>query len=519
MENPLILTFDIGTQSMRGMFINKKGEIEDLEQFTYEQPYYSINPGWAEQHPDFYYEVLCKVSKNLTSRNKDLIKRTIAVSMTSFRDSAICLDKENKPIRDLILWLDKREARRSDLPTLPIFKQIAFALVGMSDTIKMQQRQSVCNWLMTKEKETWQKTNKFVVLSSYLNYKLTGNLVDCPANQIAHLPFDYKNRRWMSERGLTRCLFDVPTEMLCDLIPSGETIGYINKETAEISGITEGLPLIATGADKSCETLGLSVNTKSKAAISFGTAATIQFSTPDYFEPRPFAPSYPSVLAEKYNPEVQIYRGYWMLSWFKSEFAEKECEEAKKLGISAEEYLNRGLKDVPAGCEGLFVQPYWGPGVVTPNARGAMIGFTDIHTKKHIYRAIIEGIGFALMEGMYTMEKRGKQKIEEIYVGGGGSQSDEICQITANMFGLPVKRIQTHEACGIGAAMVAFVAKEEFENFDKAVVSMVRTKDVFTPDEKEHKVYAKLYKEIYSKLYDKLLPFNKKIKKLTKKED
>jgi len=117
------------------------------------------------------------------------------------------------------------------------------------------------------------------------------------------------------------------------------------------------------------------------------------------------------------------------------------------------------------------------------------------------------------------MEKRGKQKIEEIYVGGGGSQSDEICQITANMFGLPVKRIQTHEACGIGAAMVAFVAKEEFENFDKAVVSMVRTKDVFTPDEKEHKVYAKLYKEIYSKLYDKLLPFNKKIKKLTKKED
>ena len=63
-----------------------------------------------------------------------------------------------------------------------------------------------------------------------------------------------------------------------------------------------------------------------------------------------------------------------------------------------------------------------------------------------MYRAIIEGLNFALMDGMYGMERRSGQKIRHLYLGGGGSRSDEICQITANMFGLPVSRIQTHES-------------------------------------------------------------------------
>ncbi|WP_322413310.1 FGGY-family carbohydrate kinase, partial [Clostridium perfringens] len=146
--------------------------------------------------------------------------------------------------------------------------------------------------------------------------------------------------------------------------------------------------------------------------------------------------------------------------------------------------LNERLKEIPPGCNGLIFQPYFTPGVVMPKARGAIIGFSDIHTRTHIYRAIIEGINFALLDGMRTIERRGKLKVDKVFVAGGGSRSDKICQITANMFGIPVCRIQTHEASGLGSSIVAFISKGVFSNIDEAVEAMVHIKDEFIPDMK-----------------------------------
>ena len=98
-------------------------------------------------------------------------------------------------------------------------------------------------------------------------------------------------------------------------------------------------------------------------------------------------------------------------------------------------------------------------------------------------------------------------------MAGGGSQSDEICQITADMFGIPVKRIHTHEASSLGASMVAFVALKEFKNYDAAIKSMVRICDVFEPDMKKSLIYEDIYENVYTKLYPKLLPVFKGMKK------
>jgi len=513
--NPLILTFDVGTQSMRGMIIDSKGKIVALEQYVYEVPYVSIKKDWAEKDPHFYYEVLCKISSNLKKKHKDLFENIIAITTTTFRDSTICLDDNNQPLRDMILWLDKREIDEDELP-IPKYKQWIFKLVGVWDTVLMQHRQSVCNYIMVREPEIWNKTKKYVVLSTYLNYMLTGNLIDSGANQIAHVPFDYKKVRWSSKNDLTRCIYDVPEDKLCDLCDPGSQIGGINKKCAKDSGIKEGTPVIVTGSDKGCETVGLSVIGKNKAAVSFGTSATIQFSTPDYYEPKPFCPSYPSPIKGIYNGEVQVYRGYWMLTWFKKNFASLEETIAKKQKISIEEYFNKHLKDVPAGCDGLILQPFWSPGVANPNAKGAMIGWSDIHTKYHMYRAIIEGINFEIMDGLYTMSKRSNQTIKEVFVGGGGSKSDEICQITANMLGLPVKRIQTHEACGLGSSIIGFVSMGIYDDIEEAINNMVSVKDNFEPDIKEHNFYLHIYKDVYKNMGKKLEPFYKSYKRIMK---
>lgn len=512
MGEPLVLTFDIGTQSIRASLCNKEGQFPAFVQIRYEKPFLADFPGQAEQVPDFYYTMLCKASLQLKEKAASLFDDIIAVTLTTIRDTLLCLDKDKKPLRNMILWLDRREAKNA-LPASAV-KKFAFEYTGMLETAKMQHRAAFCNWIKENEPHIYRRTEHFVLLPTYLNYLLTGSLRDCAANQIAHLPFDYKQRKWMAEGELTRCVFDVPESKLCRLVKSGRKIGDITEEAAAATGIPAGLPLIATGSDKGCETLGLSVNKPGKAAISFGTSATIQFATQKYFEPQQFLPAYPAVLNDTWNPEIQIFFGYAMLRWFIDQFAQDEAKQAEEQGVAAEEILNRHLPEIPAGCDGLLVQPFWEPGVANPLAKGTITGFTPMHTKYHIYRAIIEGINFTLLDGMKLMEKRSKTRIRELYIAGGGSQNDTICQITADMFGLPVKRIHTHEASSIGSSMIAFVAMKQFSDYEEAVESMVHVCDTFHPDFKATAVYEDIYQNIYTKLYPKMLPVFKGMKKV-----
>lgn len=515
-NEPLVLTFDVGTQSARAMFVNKNGVIEASCQSKFEEPYFSSHNGWAEQKPDFYFEQICSVSNRLCRENAEKLERVTAVTMTIIRDTVLCLDKDNKPLRDIILWLDKREAKNEE--PYGALSKFVFKLAGMEETVKDQVRNSVCNWIAENEPELWAKTAKYVMLPTYLNYKLTGRLCDSAANMVGHVPFDYKRRTWMKKSDLTRKVANVPDEKLCELVPSGEVIGKIKKEVCALMGIPYGLELIATGSDKGCETIGLSVLGDDKAAVSFGTTATIQMTVKDYFEPQKFLPAYPAVPNDMYNPEFQVYRGYWMVSWFINEFAAAEKIEAKEKGVSVESVLDSYLESVPAGCDGLVLQPYWTPGISNPLAKGSIIGFSDVHTRHHLYRAIIEGIDLALYDGLKTMEKRSGKKVKEIFVGGGGSKSDAVCKILANVMGLPVKRIQTHEACGIGSSMVAFISKGEFKDYPEAVSQMVQVSKVFQPDMREHTLYMEIYSRVYSKMYGKLEPLYKKMRKYLKQE-
>jgi sugar (pentulose or hexulose) kinase len=146
-----------------------------------------------------------------------------------------------------------------------------------------------------------------------------------------------------------------------------------------------------------------------------------------------------------------------------------------------------------------------------PHAKGVVIGFSDSHTRIHLYRAIIEGLNFALMQGLETLQKRGKLTTKKLFVAGGGSRSDEVCKITASQFGLPVYRTQTYEACGIGEVLTAFVAKGIFSSYEEGLQEMVHIKDEFLPDQKDHGIYRELYERIFTKLFSKLSPLYQEI--------
>ncbi|MCG8611406.1 MAG: FGGY-family carbohydrate kinase, partial [Pseudomonadales bacterium] len=334
---------------------------------------------------------------------------------------------------------------------------------------------------------------------------------------VGYRPFDYKRLRWAARPDWRWQALSIRPDMLPELVPPGAEIGRITTEAAQFTGIPQNLPVIAAGSDKACEILGSGGNRVDIGCMSYGTTATINATTTRYIEPVRFMPSYPSAIPNTYCSEIMIYRGFWMVSWFKQEFGLREQTIARERGIEPEILFDELVNEVPPGSMGLMLQPYWSPGAREPGpeAKGSIIGFGDVHTRAHIYRAILEGLAYALREGKEKIEKCTGIPMKVLNVSGGGSQSDAALQLTADIFDMPVRRPHTYETSGLGAAMDAAVGMGLHPDFDQAVNAMTRIGATFEPGAKASSTYQRLYNEVYLKMYKRLQPLYQSIREIT----
>ncbi|MGB9665881.1 MAG: FGGY-family carbohydrate kinase [Candidatus Cryosericum sp.] len=513
LENGYILSIDCGTQSVRGLIFDDCGHLVAKHKVEFE-PYMSPVPGYAEHPAEDYWRDTCLALQELKRESPGAWSRISAVAVTTQRDTVVALDADGVPLRPAIVWLDQRMAR-CEKP-MPLADRLQFRLVGMTTAVEITRRKGKDNWMAENEPELWARTRKWLLLSGYFSFRLTGRYVDSVASQIGHTPFDYHTRTWpRSDSSWRWHMCSARRDQMPELVEAGEQMGTVSSRAASETGIPEGTPVIAAGSDKGCETLGVGCVDETSVSLSFGTTATAQTTSARYFEPIPFMPPYPASIKKSYNPEVEIFRGYWMVSWFKKEFAGREALEAEQRGVPPEVVLDEHLEDVPPGAQGLMLQPYWGAGLKMPEAKGAMIGFGDVHTRAHIYRAIIEGIGYGLLEGVERIERKSGKKVSRIMVSGGGSQSDAICQITADLFNRPVVRSETYETSGLGAAINGFVGIGVYATHEEAVKKMVHWDSTFLPRPEAAHIYHELYEGVYKRIYQALRPLYREIQRIT----
>jgi sugar (pentulose or hexulose) kinase len=509
-----ILSIDHGTQSVRAMVFDLQGNLISKAKVAIE-PYISPQPGWAEQSCPYYWQNLCAACQQLWQKGEVPQEAIAGVALTTMRNTLVNVDRQGTPLRPAIVWLDQR--RTQGLEPIGGLWGLAFRLTHMSETVAYLQAEAECNWIQRHQPTLWQKTHKYLFLSGYLTYRLVGHFVDSVGCQVGYVPFDYKKLRWAGRWNWKWQAAPIEKEKLPRLIPPAEVLGEITPAAAEATGIPAGLPLVAAAADKACEVLGAGCLEPQRACLSYGTTATINTTHRRYIEVIPLIPPYPSAVPGAYSLEAQIYRGYWMVSWFKQEFGLRERQLALELGVEPEFLFDDLVNQVPPGSMGLILQPYWSPGLKMPGpeAKGAMIGFGDVHTRAHVYRAIIEGLAYALREGAERTARRSKVPITEVRVAGGGSQSEAAMQITADILGLPAIRPHTYEASGLGAAIDAAVGLRLHPDFQAAVREMTRVGQVFEPNPRTHAIYDKLYHRVYKQMYRKLRPLYQEIREIT----
>ncbi len=352
----LILAIDAGTQSIRAALVDLSGEIQHLVKIPIE-PYFSERPGWAEQRPEYYWQMLCESCRKLLETAGHLKDRVVAVTMATQRGTYINVDRNGKALRPAIVWLDQRKAStKGVIPALYVPFLKAF---GLYQLVEFATQYCRSNWIRQNQPEIWEKTHKFLCLSGYLSYRMTGEFRDSAGNIIGTMPFDTKKFSWANKRHPKRKLFFVEEEKLPDLVNPSEQLGRVSAAAAEDTGIPMGLPLIAASNDKGCEVLGAGCLAPDTACISFGTIATINTQNKQYVQLQPLMPPYPSAIPGQFYSEIGVTRGLWMVSWFKEEFGLHERLLAKDGNTQPEQLFDELVRAVPPGSMGLVLQPYW----------------------------------------------------------------------------------------------------------------------------------------------------------------
>jgi sugar (pentulose or hexulose) kinase len=509
-----VLAIDVGTQSVRALVFDSAGTLVAHSRIPIE-PYVSPEPGWAEQDAEVYWRAIRAACAAAWAGDAARREAIAGVTLTTQRATVVVTDEAGAPLRPAIVWLDQRRAE--GVPPIGGATGLAFRALGVRRTVAAFQADCEANWLRANEPATYGRIRHYLLLSGYLAQRLTGRFVDSVGAQVGYLPFDYKRLTWAKPGDWRWTAAPIDPSWLPELVEPGARLGELTDAAAEVVGLPAGTPVIAAAADKACEVLGSGALEPSIGSLSYGTTATINTTQRRYVESVPLVPPYPAAVPGAYSLEVQVYRGYWLVEWFKRQFGAVEVAQADELGIAAEALFDDLVRSTEPGAMGLMLQPTWTPGVRVPGpeAKGAMIGFGDVHTRAHLYRAILEGLAYALREGGERAASRAGVPLRELRVSGGGAQSPAAVQLTADIFGLPTGRPHTHETAGLGAAIDASVGLGIHPSFEAAIGAMTRLAETVEPDPDRHALYDRLYRRVYRRMYARLKPLYEEIMDIT----
>ena len=500
-----VLAIDCGSQSVRALVFDAAGETLARAHVALDA-YRSPQPDRKEIDVEAVWAALSEACQALWRERPELKCSLRAMAVTTQRGTLVPLDGSGRALAPAISWLDRRRADR--VPPLPPLWRALFGAARVADVVRHLQREAEVNWWAEHEPAMLARADKVMLLSGFLNWRLTARCSDAVAAQVAYLPFDYRRQTWCKPSDWRWNAVAVLPRQCPDLVPSMQPLGTVDAEAARETGIPQGLTVVAAGADKACEALAASRLAPGAACVSTGTSVSIAVETDRYVEALPFAPAYPAVDPGRYCSEIQTACGFWMVRWFLDEFGHAEREAATRQGVPPEAMFDALAASVGAGAAGLMLQPHWSPGVRHPatDARGSVIGFGPEHGRAHLARAILEGQAHAMREGRDLLARATRRSIDKLIVVGAASRSDLVTQIMADVIGMPAMRLHTAEAASLGAAIAAAVGGGLHGDAGTAAAAMARPGRVFEPQAADSALYDRLHRTVYRPLYGRLAP-------------
>jgi xylulokinase len=496
-----LLGLDLGTSGVKALLLPVDDADAPVLSATVELTFSTPRPGWSEQDPTDWWRATAKVIREILDRSGVRTGEVAGLATSGQMHGTTLLDSEGEVLMPCILWNDQRSAEECRIITERVgFDQLLTwvanpALAGFTAPKLL--------WVQRHEPELWTRTRTVLLPKDYINYCLTGELSTEVSDASGTLLFDVAHRRWSEP--MARAI-DVPLSMLPPVLASTGVAGRVTAEAAAATGLMEGTPVVAGGADNACAAVGMGVVRQGEVLASIGTSGTLLAPTE---EPRvdlqgrlhTFCHAVPNTW---YLMGVVLSAG-GSLRWFRDTIADPQCQAASVEGRDAYEVIMEEAASAPPGSEGLIFLPYL-TGERTPHgdphARGVFFGISLRHTRAHLARAVIEGVTFALADSAALMRALDVE-VGTVRATGGGARSAFWMQMLADVLGARVATSGDDKGPAFGAAIIAGVGCDMFPSIAEATDRLVKPHEQFEASPKSQDTYRRGH-ELYGGLYPAL---------------
>jgi len=485
----LWLGIDVGTSGLKALLVNEEGEVE--ASYTVEYGMSTPQPGWAEQEPESWWQALVKALAQLRSQIPELKDRLQGIGLTGQMHSSVFLDENFQVIRPAILWCDQRTADECEEIT---------ERIGFERLVELTLNRALSGftlpkllWLRNKEPENYARLKHLLVCKDYIRFRLTRQLATEVSDASGTLMFEVRNRSWSQE--LIQEL-GINPEILPTCYESTEITGELISASAKELGLNPGVPVVGGGGDQPAGAIGNGIVEEGLVLVSIGTSGVVfACHNAPFYDPKARLHSFCHSAPGLWHSMGVMLSAGGSLRWL------REVLRELKPGLDYPELTALAEKITP-GADGLFFLPYL-TGERTPHfdpyARGVFFGLSLVHSLGHIVRAVIEGVSFGLKDSLEIMKECGV-KIERVYLTGGGARSQLWAQILADLFGLPIYRLEVDEGASYGSALLAMVGTGRFKDVKEAVSKTLKVKDQIEPSKEFTGIYQRVYQS-WASLY------------------
>ena len=458
-----VLGIDVSTTATKVVVVDPNGKVVGTGSSEY--PFLTPHPRWAEQQPELWWSGATKAIPAALQDARVAGADIEAVGLTGQMHGAVLLDSAGTVLRPAILWNDQRSDEECREIREAIGKERLIRITG-NDAMTGFTAPKLA-WVRRHEPDVWTRVRHLLLPKDYLRYRLTDEYAIDKADGSGTLLFDVAARNWSDE---VLAALEIDREWLPDTYEGPQVTGSITTEAARSTGLHPGTPVVAGGGDQSANAVGVGAISPGVVALSLGTSGVTFATTPaPVIEPEGRVHCFCHAVPGRWHMMGVMLSAAGSLRWFRDAFAPN---------VAFEELVEPAA-GVRPGSDGVLFLPYLSgerTPYADPDATGAFVGLTVRHDRRHLVRAVMEGVAFGIRDGLDLMTAAGLSPPKQVRASGGGIKSPLWRQILADVLECEIATTETAEGAAYGAGLLALVGSGRFSSVEEACAATVRVR-------------------------------------------
>ncbi len=483
MDRKYIMALDQGTTSSRAILFDKEGNVVATSQKEFTQFYPKV--GWVEHNPMEIWGSQSGVMREVLETNSIRPEEVCAIGITNQRETTIVWEKSTgKPVYNAIVWQCRRTSEICDELKEKGYEKLIKDKTGL--ILDAYFSATKIKWILDNIEGAREKAENgellFGTVDTWLIWNLTRGKVHVTdyTNAARTMLYNIKELKWDDE---ILEILDIPKSMLPDVKPSSYVYGHTDE--GMLSGAQ--IPIAGCAGDQQAALFGQTCFEEGSAKNTYGTGCFMLMNTGENI-----VESKHGLLTTiawgvdgkvEYALEGSIFIGGASIQWLRDEL--RVLYDAKQSEFYANSVKDtNGVYVVPAFA-GLGA-PYW-----DMYARGAIMGLTRGANRAHLVRATLESIAYQVKDVLNAMQEDSGLKLKDLRVDGGASSNNFLMQFQSDILDVNIDRPKVVETTALGAAYLAGLAVEFYNNKDEIKKSWIIDRE-FIPnmsDDKRNLLY------------------------------